>query len=86
MQEQQGTAATRAKAKYNHKTYDSIKFHCKKGGNEALKELARINYELAQMIVSEEDGKRLPEWFMIEIVRDLPRLVSQENLKNGKSA
>ena len=43
MQEQQGTAATRAKAKYNHKTYDSIKFHCKKGGNEALKELARIN-------------------------------------------
>ena len=51
-----------------------------------IKELARINYELAQMIVSEEEGKRLPEWFMIEIVRDLPRLVSQENMKNGKSA
>ena len=41
-EQQQGTAATRAKAKYNHKTYDSIKFHCRKGGNDAVKELAHL--------------------------------------------
>ncbi len=51
-----------------------------------LKELAQINYELAQMVVSDDDGKTLPEWFMIEIVRDLPRLVSQEKNKDGKTA
>ena len=44
-----------------------------------IKDLAHINLELAQMIVSSDDGKVLPEWFMIEIVRDLPRLI-----KNGK--
>ena len=51
-----------------------------------MKELAQINYELAQMVVSADDGKILPEWFMIEIVRDLPRLVSQEKKKDGKTA
>lgn len=40
-----------------------------------MKELANINNEIAQMVVSAEDGKTLPEWFMIEIIRDLPRLV-----------
>jgi hypothetical protein len=51
-----------------------------------LKELARVNYELAQMVVSADDGKVLPEWFMIEIVRDLPRLVAQEKKNDGKTA
>ena len=41
-----------------------------------LKQLSQINYELAQMVVSSEEGKTLPDWFMVEIVRDLPRLVS----------
>jgi hypothetical protein len=41
-----------------------------------LKQLAQINYELAQMVVSADEGKTLPEWFMIEIVRDMPRLVT----------
>lgn len=40
-----------------------------------LKELALINYEIAQMVVSAEEEKTLPDWFMVEIVRDLPRLV-----------
>lgn len=40
-----------------------------------MKELATINHEIAQMVVSSNEGKVLPEWFMIEIVRDLPRLV-----------
>ena len=51
-----------------------------------LKELAQLNYELAQMVVSADDGKILPEWFMVEIVRDLPRLASQDKKKDGKTA
>ena len=27
------------------------------------------------MVVSPEDGHVLPDWFLMEIVRDLPRLV-----------
>ena len=51
-----------------------------------LKDLAKLNYELAQMVVSADAGRVLPEWFMVEVVRDLPRLVAQENRKNGESA
>lgn len=40
-----------------------------------IKELSAISYEIAQMVVSADEGHVLPEWFMIEIVRDLPRLV-----------
>lgn len=43
-----------------------------------IKDLSHINIELAQMVVSSDDGKVLPEWFMVEIVRDLPRLVKNE--------
>lgn len=39
----QGTPATQAKKRYNRKAYDIIKFHCRKGGNDAVTELARIN-------------------------------------------
>lgn len=40
-----------------------------------IKELSSINDEIAQMVVSSEKGRMLPDWFMVEIVRDLPRLV-----------
>lgn len=42
-----------------------------------LKQLARINFEIAQIVVSDEngDGAVLPDWFMVEIARDLPRIV-----------
>ncbi len=40
-----------------------------------IKELSSISYEIAQMVVSADEGKVLPEWFMIEIIRDLPRLI-----------
>ena len=41
-----------------------------------IKELATITLEIAQMVVaSDEDDKNLPDWFMIEIARDLPRIV-----------
>lgn len=41
-----------------------------------IKDLSTINYEIAQMVVSADEGEILPEWFMMEIVRDLPRLVA----------
>lgn len=43
-----------------------------------IKELSHINLEIAQMVVSSEDDKVLPEWFMLEIVRDLPRLIKND--------
>ena len=42
-----------------------------------IKELAAINPEIAQTVVTEEDGKSLPEWFLIEVVRDLPNLIAK---------
>ena len=41
-----------------------------------IKELSVINFELAQMTVAADDEEALPDWFMVEIVRDLPKLVS----------
>jgi hypothetical protein len=47
-----------------------------------IKDLANISFEIAQMTVAPEDGGDvLPDWFMAEIVRDLPRLAVK---KNGK--
>ena len=43
-----------------------------------IRDLAAVNLELAQMVVSDDGGKVLPEWFMLEIVRDLPRLVQKQ--------
>jgi len=43
-----------------------------------ITDLAKINYKLAQMVVSDENDKVLPRWFMVEIVRDLPRLVRND--------
>lgn len=39
-----------------------------------IKELASINYEIAQMTVASCEGQALPDWFMVEVARDLPRL------------
>lgn len=44
-----------------------------------LKDLASISLEVAQMVVAKgEEGDALPSWFMVEIVRDLPRLVEKK--------
>ena len=43
-----------------------------------IKELASINFELAQMVVSSEEDEVLPQWFMIELIRDIPRLAISE--------
>lgn len=31
------------------------------------------------MVVSADEGQILPEWFLLEIIRDLPRLVKNES-------
>ena len=46
-----------------------------------IKDLSAINYEIAQMVVSADKGEVLREWFMFEIVRDLPRLVPSDTYK-----
>jgi hypothetical protein len=43
-----------------------------------LKSLAGINLEIAQLVAAEQDDETLPGWFMVEIVRDLPRLVERK--------
>lgn len=44
-----------------------------------IKDLSVINHEIAQMVISADNGEVLPEWFMVEIVRDLPRLANITN-------
>ena len=45
---------------------------------DLLIQLSRISLEMAQLLVTEdEQGNNLPDWFMLEIARDLPRLISQ---------
>ena len=50
-----------------------------------LKDLAVINLELAQMTVADHDeGVALPSWFLVEIVRDLPRLIEKKERNAAK--
>ncbi|MDR3213896.1 MAG: MoxR family ATPase [Azoarcus sp.] len=42
-----------------------------------VKDLAHISLEIAQMTVAAEEGESLPDWFIVEIVRDLPRLAEK---------
>jgi dynein-related subfamily AAA family protein len=43
-----------------------------------IKDLAAISLEMAQMVVADQgEGETLPSWFMVEVVRDLPRLVEK---------
>jgi hypothetical protein len=40
-----------------------------------MRDLAQISLEMAQIVVAKEDADSdLPDWFLIEMVRDLPRL------------
>lgn len=41
-----------------------------------IKQLSAINFEMAQMVISADENERLPDWFMVEVVRDLPRLAN----------
>jgi hypothetical protein len=44
-----------------------------------MKDLAGISLEIAQMAVTPEAEETLPDWFMVEIVRDLPRLAEKKD-------
>lgn len=39
-----------------------------------MKELAQINFEIAQIVIADDEKQSLPDWFLVELVRDLPRL------------
>ncbi|HTP27175.1 MAG TPA: MoxR family ATPase [Anaeromyxobacteraceae bacterium] len=42
-----------------------------------LRDLASLSLEIAQMVVAgDSDGQPLPGWFLVEVVRDLPRLAA----------
>src|SRR5216683_7406690 len=48
-----------------------------------LKDLASISLEMAQMVVIKDDeGHTLPDWFLVEVVRDLPRLIEKTDKKD----
>lgn len=46
---------------------------------DRITELANISLEIARMAVTPEDGKELPDWFVVELFRDLPRLADKRN-------
>lgn len=48
-------------------------------GKSAIKDLAVISLEVAQMVVAADpDGTELPDWLLVDLARDLPRLVQQK--------
>jgi hypothetical protein len=49
-----------------------------------LKDLAQISFEIAQIVVAGEGEDTLPDWFVVEIVRDLPRLVEKRDAAQKK--
>lgn len=47
-----------------------------------LKDLSSISLEMAQMVVAKHDeGNSLPDWFVVEVIRDLPRLAMERKDK-----
>lgn len=64
------------------KDKNSLRDHHKQFSHRAkamIKDLASINFEMAQMVVAKHDDvDTLPEWFMVEVIRDLPRLVEKK--------
>lgn len=44
-----------------------------------IKDLSQISLEMAQMVVSKDGDDMLPAWFMVELVRDLPKLVEEKS-------
>lgn len=44
-----------------------------------LVELTAISAEIAQMVVSGEEEQNLPNWFLVELVREIPALTKRRN-------
>ncbi len=49
-----------------------------------LKDLAHVSLEIAQMAVSDSGEHPLPSWFLVEVIRDLPRLVEKKDVSKTK--
>ena len=43
-----------------------------------MQELAALSLEIAQMVVAPTEGEPLPDWFLVEIFRDLPNLARRK--------
>jgi len=43
-----------------------------------IKDLADISLEIAQMAMAPENNDTLPDWFVVEVIRDLPRLAAKK--------
>ena len=43
-----------------------------------MRELAALSLEMAQMVVAKQDDDQVPNWFLLDLVRDLPRLVKDK--------
>jgi hypothetical protein len=53
-------------------------------GKRILGELCEISVEMATVMVAEEvseNARNLPAWFLVEVVRDLPRLAASVSVK-----
>ena len=46
---------------------------------DRITELAELSLEIARMAVTPEDGQELPDWFVVELFRDLPRLADKRS-------
>ena len=46
---------------------------------DRITELADLSLEIARMAVTPENGRELPDWFVVELFRDLPRLADRRN-------
>lgn len=60
---------------------DQTADHVQLGHNakRLIRDLAVISLEMAQMVVATgDDGRSLPDWFMVEIVRDIPRIIDRK--------
>lgn len=58
--------------------------HLVSQAKRVLVDLCDISVEMATVMVAEETGdnpRRLPDWFLVEVVRDLPRLVQRVAVK-----
>lgn len=48
-----------------------------------IKDLAHLSLEVAQMVVAPDNGSALPDWFLTEVIRDLPRLAERNSEKKS---
>lgn len=63
----------------NHRSQTAAQRELAHQAKALLTDLASINLELAQQMVSpNDDGQRLPDWFLVEVVATLPRLAQRE--------